>query len=201
MKYSGNLGMGSDTMKAIKTLAVLACTLTVGAALAQNPGGGSPRGGSVGPRGPALQGVAPEPMLMGASVTAQVRLQLVQLEEDLRLTSPQRAPWMKYANQVLKLVDDVVRTRTVERFPKGSALQQFELLGDTARNRLTAIEEIIDSGKSFYATLDPRQQELADRRLARLPLPLLNGNPPIVGPGYDPELPVAGPGSERPRAK
>jgi hypothetical protein len=152
--------------------------LAAAAAVAQVPGS-TPRGG---PRGGLQQGDGGDPMRPGATIMAQVREQLAQLEEDLRLTPAQQKPWLAYATNVQKLVEDVARSRTSERFPKGTALQQFEALGDTARNRLTAIEEIIDSGKAFYATLDARQQELADRRLARLPLPLVNGNQPAGGP-------------------
>ena len=112
------------------------------------------------------------------NLAAQVREQLAQLEEDMRFAPDQRALWLSYVDKVQKLVDDIARTRTLERFPRGTATQQFELLGDTARNRLTAVEDIVDAGKALYAKLDPRQQELADRRLARLPLPLLNGNLP-----------------------
>jgi hypothetical protein len=116
--------------------------------------------------------------LNAQNINEQVRDQLAQLEEDMKFAPGQRGLWMAYKDKVQKLVDDIARTRSVERFPKGTAAQQFELLGDTARNRLTAVEDIVDAGKALYAALDQRQQELADRRLARLPLPLLNGNLP-----------------------
>jgi hypothetical protein len=164
----------------------LILALAATSAAAQSPGNTLPRS----QRGPS-GGVPAEPMRMGASVAAQVHEQLAQLEEDLRLTPAQRGPWKKYAANVEKLIEDVVRARSPERFPKGTALQQFDQLGDTARNRLTAVEEIIDAGRALYALLDPRQQELADRRLARVPLPLLGGNPSTSGTGG--EMPAGGP--------
>jgi plasmid replication initiation protein len=56
-----------------------------------------------------------------------------------------------------------------------TAPKRLDALADMARNRLTAVEDIVDAGKSLYASLTPAQKEIADRRLP-LPLATLTGN-------------------------
>lgn len=162
-----------------EAVVIAICALTAASTVAaQIPG--QPRDTrSIANQRPAISVDAADMARLNAqNINEQVRDQLAQLEEDMKFAPGQRGLWMAYKDKVQKLVDDIARTRSIERFPKGTASQQFDLLGDTARNRLTAVEDIVDAGKALYAALDPRQQELADRRLARLPLPLLNGNLP-----------------------
>ena len=54
-----------------------------------------------------------------------------------------------------------------------TAPKRLDALADMARNRLTAVEDIVDAGKALYASLTPAQKEVADRRLA-LPLATLD---------------------------
>ena len=54
-------------------------------------------------------------------------------------------------------------------------------LGDIARDRLTAIEDIVDAGKALYAMLTPAQQSVADRRMA-VPVMALVGVEPVQKP-------------------
>jgi len=56
-----------------------------------------------------------------------------------------------------------------------TAVKRLDALADMARNRLTAVEDIVDAGKALYASLSPAQKQVADRRLA-LPLATLTGN-------------------------
>lgn len=60
------------------------------------------------------------------------------------------------------------RTMSVET----TARQRLEVLADGARNRLTAVEDVVDAGKALYAVLTPEQRLVADRSLA-LPLAAL----------------------------
>jgi hypothetical protein len=63
-----------------------------------------------------------------------------------------------------------------------SAPQRLDHLGDIARDRLTAIEDIVDAGKQLYATLSPGQQTVADRRMA-VPVMALAGVEPNSAAG------------------
>jgi len=159
-------------------LALALTLLAVADAAAQFPGGaggppgGTTRGSGMGARGPAGE---PLPLLAPASAAQQLRIHLGELEEDLKLAPAQRLAWSAYADRMRQLADDVVRARGPGRFPTGTAAQQLDALGDTARNRLTAVEDIVDAGKRLYALLTPEQREIADRRLARVALPLVNG--------------------------
>ena len=68
------------------------------------------------------------------------------------------------------------RTMSVET----TARQRLEVLADGARNRLTAVEDVVDAGKALYAVLTPEQRLVADRRLA---LPLAAPTAPEVSRG------------------
>lgn len=102
------------------------------------------------------------------SLTAQIQELLDRLEGDLRITAAQKPLWNAYADRVRKFADDIARARFITRAgdaPETSASQQLERLGDVARNRLTAVEDIVDAGKALYAALAPDQKGTADRRL------------------------------------
>ena len=115
----------------------------------------------------------PAQLAAQAGVAEQARYQLREFEEDLKLGQAQRAAWAIFAEKVQRLADDVVRNRNTVRFPKGSAPEQLEFVTETLRNRLTAIEDIADAGKSLYAVLTPDQKTIADGRLARISIPLI----------------------------
>jgi hypothetical protein len=169
-----------------------------GASWAQYPGGsGSPgartgRPGGQGPGGEAR-------VLSQMSADEQARGQLQELEEDLKLAAAQRAAWTTYATRVQQLADDVARNRNALRFPKGPAPVQLDFVTETLRNRLTAVEDIMDAGKALYATLTSGQKAIADDRLARIAVPLIAPVQPIQGPGGRGMPP--GDGSPTPRGK
>jgi hypothetical protein len=149
-------------------LAALAATVA-----AQMPGGGTgsrSAGGMRGARGSPAEAPAVLPPLSGPEL---VRLQLGELEEDLKLTPAQRPAFATYAERMRRLAEDLARARTSARYAEGPAPQQLDRLADIARDRLAAVEDIVDAGKALYATLAPAQREVADRRLARLGLPLV----------------------------
>lgn len=109
------------------------------------------------------------------SLTGQIQEQLDQLEGDLRITAAQRPLWNAYADRVRKLAEDIARARFLTRTKDAEempASQQLERVGDVARNRLTAVEDIVDAGKALYKALAPDQQRTADRRLVAVALQL-----------------------------
>jgi uncharacterized protein YdeI (YjbR/CyaY-like superfamily) len=60
---------------------------------------------------------------------------------------------------------------------RGSVTQQLNRIVDTARNRLTALEDIAQAAQALYAKLTPEQQPAADPRLANLiTMPLATAN-------------------------
>jgi hypothetical protein len=165
-----------------------ALALAAASALAQSPGGpGSSRGGTGGV-GPGSAGRSatkgPDASLAATrnDVASTVRFRLELLQEDLALAPAQRAAWSAYSDRVVKLLDDVVRARSVTRLDERPAPQQLDQLADTARNRLTAIEDIVDAGKALYAMLNAEQKALADVRLVLVARPLLEGTTTTAAP-------------------
>jgi len=145
---------------------------------AQYPGGTSDRRGGMGGGSSAKRDAARKdrddvPAPMSAAGLAELRLS--ELEDDLKLSTAQRPAWAAYRGQVMKLVNDLARAQAVMARESFNAVQQFDRIADQARNRLTAIEDIAEAGKSLYATLSPEQQALADRRLVLAVLPLSGG--------------------------
>jgi len=119
-----------------------------------------------------------------SSSSAPVLVQLDQLENELKPSVEQRAAWNAYADKILRLADDMTRSRFAARVaPRptdATAAQQLDQLVDSERNRLTAIEDIADAGKALYATLTAEQKVIADHKLVLPIRPLANG---VVLPG------------------
>lgn len=114
-----------------------------------------------------------EAKLVNANLPELAALRMSQLEEDLNLTQAQLPQWNAYRNRVQGMIDDLKRGARVSA-SESNAPKRLDSLADTARNRLAAIEDIVDAGKALYAVLTPAQREIADRRLA-LPLATLTG--------------------------
>ena len=169
--------MKSERWTAIALVAIL----VAGPAWAQSPGGGT-SGGRTAKGGLRAPGEASDPAQMAAQagIAEQARFQLRELEEDLKLVPAQRVAWAAYSDKVAKLADDIVRTRNVVRFPKGTAPEQLEFVAETLRNRLTAVEDIADAGKALYAALTADQKAIADGRLARIKIPLVTPAQPVA---------------------
>jgi hypothetical protein len=104
------------------------------------------------------------------------------LEDELKLTPNQHAVWNAYSDKVLRLADDMTRsqfaTRTSSKLTEGTAVQQLDQLAGGARNRLTAMEEIVEAGKALYGTLTSEQKAIADRKLVLPMLALPNSSSP-----------------------
>ncbi len=158
----------------------MALVLTLGAVLASPTG--AQTGGGVGRSGPSASarngGMPPdrpkdERTPGGTSLNELVAVRMSQLEEDLQLQPPQSAAWNRFRDNVQRLLDDrrrAQRTTAVD----ATAPQRLDAIADNARNRLTAVEDVVEAGKALYAMLSPEQRIVADRRLA-LPLSTLAG--------------------------
>jgi hypothetical protein len=157
-------------MRPVIVLLLIGVAITSPATLAQIPGG---RGGPA--LGPSISRDRPAP---SSSAGAPVLVQLDQLESELKITPEQRAAWNAYEDKVLRLADDMTRSRFAARTSlatDASAAQQLDGLVDTEQNRLAALEEIAVAGKALYATLTSDQKTIADRRLVLPIRPLATG--------------------------
>lgn len=162
---------------------VAAILLLSFAAMGQGPGGGFPGGGRGGMGGGTGGNASRSGGEMRSGTGArsmdpaqELSFQLVELEEDLKLAADQRKLYAAYADKLRQLADDMSRNRARLRYASGSASQQFDVLADSLRNKLTAYEDIADAGKALYGSLDSTQREIADRRLARVSLLLVDTN-------------------------
>ena len=136
-------------------LALLAAAPAV--ALAQM----SPRRRGGGDKGGAKGGGAPQ--------INQLEATLGEFETDLKLTADQQKAWNAYAEGIRALQRDIAR----DRASRASAAQldlakRLDRAADVARDRLTAVEDIVDSAKGLLKTLTPEQRTMADPRLASL---------------------------------
>jgi hypothetical protein len=94
---------------------------------------------------------------------------LGEFEIDLKLTGDQQKAWDAYANGIRALQKDIAR----ERAPRASDAQldlakRLDRAADVARDRLTAVEDIVDSAKGLLKALSSEQRAMADPRLANL---------------------------------
>ena len=143
-------------MKKRTMLALLAAAPAV--AFAQM---GGRRRGDKGGAGAAKGGGAPQINPLEAT--------LGEFETDLKLTADQQKTWDAYADGVRALQRDIAR----DRAPRASNAQldlakRLDRAADVARDRLTAVEDIVDSAKGLLKTLTPEQRTMADPRLANL---------------------------------
>lgn len=147
-----------------RMLVLVAVLVAAGSALAQAPAAGVPRGvdtSHVPPPRPRPNDGKPQ-----ETIQASVQYRLEILEEDLRIRPEQQKLWLNYKDRVLRLADDAQRTSRTALAGTMSAPERLDRLSDIARDRLTAIEDIVEAGKQLYAVLTPGQQGVADRRMA-----------------------------------
>lgn len=167
---------------ALAAIAIAGAAVALPAA-AQSPGG--PSGGGRGGGGPggSMGGPGGDPRSLtrnappAATSSPMVQVQLDQLEDALKLTPEQRPVWNAYADKVVKLMDDVARSRLPAAPAQSDTPAQFARLTDVARNRLAAIEDISEAGRKLYPLLSKEQQALADRQLVAMLAPALGGSP------------------------
>lgn len=149
-------------------------------------GGGRPpgdRGKACEPGDRANVGKGPMGGQPGPLSREQLQYQLQALETDLRLAPEQAAQWQPFAERVLALEADLARQRSrsisaSDLEQKGQAtngIRQVARAVDTARNRLTALEDIEASSRALYQTLQADQKTMANARLGAFLAPLLLG--------------------------
>ena len=97
----------------------------------------------------------------------QIEVTLHEFHEDLKLTDAQEPAWESYVEKLRALARDVARESRSRPAQLGLE-QRIDRIVDSARNRLTALEDIAQSAKALFAGLTPEQQKMADPRLANL---------------------------------
>jgi hypothetical protein len=169
-------------------IVAVAMTGALGAvpAAGQMPGGGRSQSGSSGASHLPPMKSAADSRAADAPVglIAQVQQNLDRTADELRITAGQQKAWDAYATRVVRLADDIARTRyTIRDVQSGNltAPQLFDRITETAQNRLTAIEDIAEAGRALYDRLTPDQKQMADRRLAAIALSLASGVAPSTG--------------------
>lgn len=170
----------SRIVVAIHSMALVAA-LAWTPALAQSPSGKSGGGLSTSHLPPPHS--APDSRGADAPValTAQVQVSLDRTADDLRISLGQEKLWNVYATRVMRLAEDISRSRYVPRdiqIENFTAPQVFDRITQVAQNRMTAIEDIAEAGRALYNQMTPTQQKIADRRLAGIALSLASGVPP-----------------------
>lgn len=137
------------------------------------PGGGGPGGGMRGGgRDGAADSTRNQRPAVQQNVPGQTEVIMHELYEDLKLTPAQQPAWQSYADKVQALASDLARERSraqagVPVGAQSNALQQIDRTLDTARNRLTGLEDIAAAAKNLYESLTPEQKSVADSRLAK----------------------------------
>lgn len=163
-------------------LAVAAPHTDVGA---QFPGGGGKGGMDRGMGGPKGGPKPDAPPITRRHLPDEIDYRLFLLEEDLRLTREQEPFWARYAETVRRAARDLERDRTRNDIrEKLAVLERIDRIVEASRNRLTALEDISASARSFYQTLTPPQQQISDPRLATIAALLIEvaPQPPAAAP-------------------
>jgi len=134
--------------------------------------GGGMRGGGGGRDGAADSARNQRPARQ-QNTPGETEVIMHELYEDLKLTPAQQPAWQSYADKVQALASDLARERSraqagAQAGAKLNALQQIDRTLDTARNRLTGLEDIAAAAKTLYDSLTPEQKSVADSRLAKI---------------------------------
>jgi protein CpxP len=165
------------TGRMVRVAVVFIAAMALAGEAAAQFGGGFPGGGGMGRRGGGMGGnqggqsgsnerSVPNPNRESAAPQQQVVLE--ELRIDLKLTPAQQPAWNTYVDKLAAIAADAARERTrAQGMPQGNAPQQFDRAIDTARNRLTALEDVAVAAKALYASLSDEQKVVADTRLAR----------------------------------
>jgi hypothetical protein len=137
------------------------------------PGGGGAGGGMRGGgRDGAADSTRNQRPTMQQNTPGQTEVVMHELYEDLKLTPAQQPAWQSYADKVQALASDLARERSRAQAGEPAstqlnALQQIDRTLDTARNRLTGLEDIAAAAKNLYESLTPEQKSVADSTLAK----------------------------------
>ncbi len=161
-------------------------TLLVPDALAQVGGGfGGSMGGGMGGRshggrntngdtsGESKTNAEKRPEIPDPNGFEQISYRLSLIQEELKLEPGQLGAWLSFASKVRSYAADLAREKSnvsANAF-QAIGLQHIEQALDTARNRLTALEDIESSTKSLYFALKPEQKILLDKRIPTIVAP------------------------------
>jgi len=109
----------------------------------------------------------------------QINDRLTQIQEDLKLEPNQIVAWLAFASKVRAFAADVARERSYASASSFQAvgLQYIGQTLDSARNRLTALEDVEFAVKPLYLVLKPEQKSLLDIRIPTVlaPRPVIPG--------------------------
>ncbi len=84
------------------------------------------------------------------------------------MTPAQLGAWRVYADKVQKLADDTARSRFDARAATPAPARRRAAPGADRRRHARprdVLDEIVQAGRAFYATLNDDQRAIADRRL------------------------------------
>lgn len=187
--------MKTARLAVVAVLVAAVCLFAMAEAVAQL-GGGMPGGGRRGAR--MDKGGAPSASrpAVQENVADVMEYRLALLQEDLKLAREQERAWVAYEERVQALAADISRERArMQSFMTSNAVEQVNHAVDTARNRLTAWEEIASAAKTLYDGLNPQQKTLADQRFPSIVMALTSGG--AAGPASRPDGPPdrRGPGA------
>ncbi len=127
--------------------------------------GGGGMGGGPRPNRPP-EGTAPcaAPGAM-PNLADDISMQMDKVATQLKLTPAQAPLWASYRDQVFAFVSDQMRVPRTSAASQGNAKQQIDRKLDTARNLVTALEDVAKAANRLYDGLDTEQQRLADELL------------------------------------
>jgi len=106
-----------------------------------------------------------------------VQTRLSELRTELAIEPSQRSAWDRYAQSVLRLLDDITRLDDTTLPANTTAPQRLARVADVARNRLTATEDVVDAALALYKDLNATQRLVADQRLAEVAMPMFGARP------------------------
>jgi hypothetical protein len=142
----------------------LGAALSAASSYAQFPGQRSGKGDGAGPRGGKGDGFKGK-----REPTPALEILLHEFHEHLKLRPEQEPLYERYAGAIRALAGDLAKERAAQRSVRNlTVLQRVDRNVDSARNRLTAIEEIALAATTLWANLNEEQQRAADPLLATL---------------------------------
>lgn len=111
----------------------------------------------------------------------QINYRLSLIQEDIKPEPGQLDAWLGFASKVRAYAADVAREKSQSSASSLQAvgLQHIGQVMDTARNRLTALEDVESAAKRLYPILKPEQKVLLDMRIPTVVAP--RSSPPGLG--------------------
>ena len=179
---------------ALATLLVTSAHTQFGGSMGGMGGGmgDGPPGGGRGPRSESRSKADVPHEMPDPASPEQIAYQLDLLEDELLLAPPQQGLWQNFKARSLAYARDVQRERNrglriAQGRPQPGSTYLNQVL-DSARNRLTALEDVDDATRRLYKALNPTQALALDTRLPFIVEP--HGMPPGgPGPGGKPPAP------------